>query len=48
MSTETWITIWKVMLTTAIGAFAILSVWVIIFGFRDIKRMLRELGEDSD
>jgi hypothetical protein len=43
MSTETWILIWKIVLTTAIGAFAILSLWVIIFGFRDIKRMLREL-----
>jgi len=47
MSTETWILIWKVVLTTAIGAFAILSVWVIIFGFRDIKRMLRELRADA-
>lgn len=47
MSTEAWIQIWKVVLTTAIGAFAILSVWVIIFGFRDIKRMLRDLRADG-
>ena len=46
MSTETWILIWKVVLTGAIGAFAILSLWVIVFGFRDIQRMLRELDEE--
>ena len=46
MSTETWILIWKIVLTTAIGAFAILSLWVIVYGFRDIKRMLSDLDTD--
>jgi len=44
MSTETWITFWQVVLYGAIAAFAVLSVWVIIAGFGDIKRMFADLG----
>jgi hypothetical protein len=51
MSTETWILIWQVVLYAGLAAFALLSVWVIVFGFGDIKRMFADLraggGDDA-
>ncbi len=48
MSTETWITIWQTVLYGALVAFAVMSVWVIIWGFGDIKKMFADLGGQDD
>ena len=40
---EAWFLFWTVVLYTGITLFALMSVYVIIWGFRDIKLMLREL-----
>ena len=40
---EAWFLFWVVVLYTGFTLFALMSVYVIIWGFRDIKRMLREL-----
>ena len=44
-----WILFWKVVLYVGLGLFAVLSAWVIVAGFGDIKKMfaaLRNEGED--
>lgn len=38
---------WTVVLYVALGLFAVMSVCVTIFGFRDIRRMLKELGRQD-
>ena len=48
MSTETWILFWKVTLFGALAAFSVMSVWVILFGFRDIKKMFADLSGQDD
>jgi len=40
---EAWMLFWSVVLYAGLSLFAILSVYVTIFGFRDIRRMLEEL-----
>lgn len=48
MSTEAWILVWKVVLYGALVLFAVLSVWVILFGARDIRHMFADLREQAD
>ena len=38
-----WAQFWQIVLYTALGLFTVLSVWVIVFGYRDIKLMFAEL-----
>lgn len=45
---EAWMVFWSVVLYVAVGLFSIMAVYVTIFGFRDIRRMLRELRQDGD
>jgi hypothetical protein len=40
---ETWMAFWSVVLYLGLGLFVILGIYVTIFGFRDIRRMLEEL-----
>jgi len=47
MSTETWIRIWTWSLYGALAAFALLTVFVIIFGLRDIRLMFASLRDDA-
>ena len=47
MSTETWIRIWTWSLYGALAAFALLTVFVIIFGLRDIRLMFASLRDDG-
>ncbi len=44
---EAWIEFWRVVLYAGLVLFAALSVWVIVAGFGDIKRMLAALREDG-
>lgn len=45
-----WAAFWQIVLYGALGAFSLLSLWVIVFGYRDIHRMFAALreGEDED
>jgi hypothetical protein len=45
---EGWMIFWSVVLYVALGLFTIMAVYVTIFGFRDIRRMLQELRQDGD
>ena len=40
---EAWMVFWSVVLYAGLGLFVIMSVYVTIFGFRDIRLMLKEL-----
>ena len=42
-----WPLIWQYLLIGAISAFAILSLWVIVAGFGDIKKMFADLRQDG-
>lgn len=47
-SIETWALIWKVMFIVILAVFAVMSVWVSIGGWADIKRLLEKLrGKDE-
>ena len=48
MSTETWMTIWKIVLIGGIGLFAVLAVIVSIGGFLDVAKLIKRLREDSE
>lgn len=39
-----WIDLWKFFLIAGVTLFAGMSVWVILAGFRDIRRMCSRLG----
>ena len=44
---EAWMLFWSWVLYVGLGLFVILSVYVTIYGFRDIRRMLEELRQDD-
>lgn len=44
---ETWALIWKLTFIVVMTVFAGMSVWVIIGGWQDIKKLLKKLGEES-
>lgn len=43
-----WIEFWKFTIYASVAVFAVMSIWVIIAGFGDIKRMFRDLREQRD
>ena len=43
-----WIMLWKIVFLAGVGAFAVMAVWVAIFGARDIKKMLANLAEEHE
>ncbi len=43
----TWIVLWKVMFVVVMIIFALTACLVTVFGAKDIKRMLKALGEES-
>jgi hypothetical protein len=42
-----WELLWKVVLLATLAAFAAMAVLVTIGGARDIRRLLRRLGDDE-
>ncbi len=36
---ETWMTVWKVVFIVVLAMFALLSIWVTIGGFKDIREL---------
>ena len=43
-----WITFWKFSIYTGVGVFFLMSLWVIVAGYGDIKRMFADLREQRD
>ncbi len=41
-----WETLWTILFFLSISIFALMSVWVSIGGFRDLKRLFQRLNED--
>ena len=51
MSIEGWTIFWKIVFVIGVGTFAILSIFVIIGGAKDIRTLIRNLkkqGEDQE
>lgn len=45
---EFWEGLWKVVFWVGLILFGLMAIWVTIFGFRDIKKMLRRMEEQHD
>ena len=45
---EGWILFWKVALYSGVGLFSVMSVWVTIAGYGDIKKMFVELRRQQE
>ncbi|HNT35964.1 MAG TPA: hypothetical protein PKH07_13320 [bacterium] len=43
-----WAFLWKVVFVFGVSAFALLSLWVTVFGLADIKRMFEDLGRQDN
>ncbi|MDB4690864.1 hypothetical protein OAH23_10640 [Verrucomicrobia bacterium] len=41
-----WQTLWTILFFLSISIFSLMSVWVSIGGFRDLKRLFQRLNED--
>ena len=48
MSIESWSIFWKIVFIIGIGTFAILSVFVIIGGAKDIRKLIQRLKSDAE
>ena len=42
-----WQQLWTILFFGALGIFALMSIWVTIGGYRDIKTLLKRLQEDQ-
>ena len=45
---EGWMVFWSVVLYAGLCLFTIMSVYVTIYGFRDIRLMLKELQRQDE
>ncbi len=45
---EGWMVFWSVVLYAGLSLFTIMSVYVTIYGFRDIRLMLKELQRQDE
>jgi hypothetical protein len=43
-----WADFWRIVLYGALGLFTAMSLWVIVFGYRDIRKMFASLREQPD
>lgn len=43
-----WAGFWQIVLYTALGLFTVMSLFVIVFGYRDIRLMFEALREQRD
>lgn len=43
-----WMMLWKVFFVLALSVFAIMAVWVVVWGARDIMRLLRRMEDRTD
>ena len=45
---QAWMLLWKIVLIAGIILFAILAIWVTIWGAFDIKKLLRSLNTEHE
>ena len=45
---EGWILFWKASIYLGVGSFAVMSLWVIVAGYGDIRRMFVDLRAQQD
>ena len=43
-----WADFWRIVLYGALGLFTAMSLWVIVFGYRDIRKMFDALRAQRD
>ena len=43
-----WAVFWQIVLYGALGLFSVMSLWVIVYGYRDIKKMFAALRAQKD
>jgi hypothetical protein len=48
MSIESWSVFWKIVFIIGVGTFALLSVFVIIGGAKDIRTLIQRLKEEGE
>ena len=48
MSIESWSIFWKIVFIMGIGTFAVLTVFVIIGGAKDIRKLIQRLKSDAE
>ena len=48
MSVESWTIFWKIVFIIGVGMFAILSVFVIIGGAKDIRTLIQRLKKEGE
>jgi len=48
MSIESWTIFWKIVFIIGVGTFAILTVFVIIGGAKDIRKLIQRLKSDAE
>ena len=42
-----WEILWKAVFFIGVGIFAMMAVWVTIWGFRDIKKLFQKMREEG-
>lgn len=48
MSIESWSIFWKIVFIIGVGTFAVLTVFVIVGGARDIKTLIQRLKKEGE
>ena len=43
-----WMLFWKIVLIAGVLVFAGMTIWVTIWGYYDIKHLLKKMKEDDD
>lgn len=47
MSIDAWTIVWKIVFFTGVSLFAVLAVFVIFGGARDVGKLIRKLKQDA-
>ena len=45
---RSWMLLWKIVFVAGVAVFAGMSVWVIVAGYRDIKRLLQNIKKSHE
>ena len=48
MSIESWSIFWKIVFVIGVSMFAILTIFVIVGGARDIRKLIQRLKNDAE
>jgi len=43
-----WMLLWKIVFIFGVGIFAVMAVWVTIWGLRDIKLLLQRINKSHE